>query len=463
MTTRIVTVLRTLIAGAGLVNAQTEDQDCRDNISNFVEFVKIKAYDDAYDPWMAVRKQCPDMNLLTYAYGDDILKHKIETASADQKETYIQDLILLYDEWLVHFPIRKGKNDKGNVLSKKGKTMVKYGVGSTKEQFDVFHTAFTEDRPSFTDPKALYLYFETHWNRFKAQEPEVTLEELFHTYEEVSERFKERKKVLAEVLDTFLVKEQEGDHLTYNEQGKRKVYQNNSKAIGQFKRKLDRKIEKVATCENLIPMYQKNFEAYKTDASWLKRAARRIDDKDCDDDALFATLVEVLHKLDPSADSAYYLYILYDRQGDAAKANMFFDQSIELEEDTYEKARKLYGRAVKYRKKGRRASSRTFARRALALQPSMGKAYLLIAKLYEESANGCGNTEFEKRSVYWLAAKMASEAGRVDASVEKSSDNLAKSYEALAPTKEMIFNEQMGGKTIPLECWIGSTVKVPEL
>ena len=37
--------------------------------------------------------------------------------------------------------------------------------------------------------------------------------------------------------------------------------------------------------------------------------------------------------------------------------------------------------------------------KALAYQPSMGKAYLLIANLYASSANGCGKTQFEKRAV----------------------------------------------------------------
>ena len=35
---------------------------------------------------------------------------------------------------------------------------------------------------------------------------------------------------------------------------------------------LDAIISKEATCENLIPLYQRNFEANKTDSVWLKRA-----------------------------------------------------------------------------------------------------------------------------------------------------------------------------------------------
>ena len=40
-------------------------------------------------------------------------------------------------------------------------------------------------------------------------------------------------------------------------------------------------------------------------------------------------------------------------------------------------------------------------------QPSLGRAYLLIANIYADSANGCGDTQFNKRAVFWLAAQTA--------------------------------------------------------
>ena len=42
--------------------------------------------------------------------------------------------------------------------------------------------------------------------------------------------------------------------------------------------------------------------------------------KDCSDDPLFVTLVEQLHSLEPSADSAGYLGILNDKQGNSEGA-----------------------------------------------------------------------------------------------------------------------------------------------
>ena len=59
--------------------------------------------------------------------------------------------------------------------------------------------------------------------------------------------------------------------------------------------------------KNLIPFYQKSFEEKKTDVVWLKRAAERLEAKDCDSDPLFAKISEQLHKLNPTAESAYLL------------------------------------------------------------------------------------------------------------------------------------------------------------
>jgi hypothetical protein len=74
----------------------------------------------------------------------------------------------------------------------------------------------------------------------------------------------------------------------------------------------------------------------------------------------------------------------------------------------------------------------------------MGKAYMLIASLYASSANSCGTTQFEKRAVYWLAAKLHAKAAAVDSGVKKTALKLAESYEGRAPSKTDIFTEGQG-------------------
>ena len=93
----------------------------------------------------------------------------------------------------------------------------------------------------------------------------------------------------------------------------------------------------------------------------------------------------------------------------------------------------------------------------------MGRAYLTIANLYASSANDCGDSQFNKRAVYWLAANMARKAGEVDASIQKVARKTAESYVGRAPSKTDIFTEGNQGATIKFSCWINSSVKVPNL
>lgn len=128
----------------------------------------------------------------------------------------------------------------------------------------------------------------------------------------------------------------------------------------------------------------------------------------------------------------------------------------------YKKSNILYKIATIYRR-GSKSTARNYAQKAINANPSNGKAYLMIANLYAGSANQCGTTAFEKRAIYWKAAEMARKAGRVDPSLRGRANKTAVSYIGRAPDKTMIFNTGMAGKTVTFSCWVGGSVKVPNL
>jgi tetratricopeptide (TPR) repeat protein len=336
-------------------------------------------------------------------------------------------------------------------------------LADLKEVYSTFDEAYNKDVASFTNPKLLYNYFKTLYDRYKEGDTEVTMELLFNKYEEVSEKFEFESTELAKKLDVILKKEDAGTALTSRETRNKRIFNVNSNAIGTFLSNLDAIIAKEATCENLIPLYQRNFEANKTDALWIKRAASRMDSKECSDDPLFVTLVEALHALEPSADSAYYLGLLNDKGGNADEALKYYEESIALETDNYRKAKILLKIANKFKVAGRKSSARSYANKALGFQPSLGRAYLLIANMYADSANQCGESQFDKRAVYWLAADMAKKAGQVDASLKKIAARTAESYTGRAPSKTDIFTEGNAGTVIKFSCWINRSVTVPSL
>ncbi len=451
-----------LIMASGLIaKAQLDKSSCPANLSIFAEFAKVKNYDSAYQPWLEVRNNCPELNVATFKYGERILNRKIKKATND-KAALQASLMSLYDDWLTYFPNSKsGASEVGKILSSKAQAMVDNKLGTKREAYEIFDQAFTQDPKSFTSPKHLYTYFKTAYQLYK--QGDKTAEVLFDKYEEVSEKFALEQTNLAKKLDVILKKVETGEALTSRQQRNKSVYETNTLAFSTYAGNLDAMISKESSCENLIPLYRKNFEDNISNSVWLNRAASRMDAKECADDPLFVELVEALHAINPSANSAYYLGILKDKAGESKAALAYYEESLTLEQDQYRKADILYKIAVKFKKRNLKSKSRSYARKALKNRPSMGKAYMLIASLYAASANDCGNTQFEKRAVYWLAAKTARKAATVDSGVKKTALKLAASYEGRAPSKTDIFTEGRAGETISFSCWINSSVTVPQL
>jgi tetratricopeptide (TPR) repeat protein len=454
-------ILLLMMASGLIATAQLDKSSCPANLSIFAEFSKVKNYDSAYQPWLEVRNNCPELNVATFKYGERILNHKIKNAT-DDKAALQASLMSLYDDWLTYFPnTKRGASEVGKILSSKAQAMVDNKLGTKREAYEIFDQAFTQDPNSFTSPKRLYTYFKTAYQLYK--QGDKTAEVLFDKYEEVSEKFALEQTNLAKKLDVILKKLETGEALTSREQRNKRVYETNKFAFSTYAGNLDAMISKESSCENLIPLYRKNFEANRSNSVWLNRAASRMDAKECADDPLFVELVEALHAINPSANSAYYLGILKDKAGESKAALAYYEESLTLEQDQYRKADILYKIAVKFKKRNLKSKSRSYARKALKNRPSMGKAYMLIASLYAASANDCGNTQFEKRAVYWLAAKTARKAATVDSGVKKTALKLAASYEGRAPSKTDIFTEGRAGETISFSCWINSSVTVPQL
>ena len=440
-----------------------ENDECPQYLSIFAENAKVKNYKAAYEPWSLVRKDCPDLNTAIYVYGERILKDRLKNSPETEKIDRQNDLLKLYDDWVQYFPTKKGRNDVGNILSAKAQTMIDFKIGSDQEIYSIFDNAFKKDLESFSNPKRLYNYFKILYEIYKSKNDNITPEKLFEKYEDLSEKFEFESVKLAKNLDRILNKEESGEALTTRDLKNKRIYDVNSNAISIYLKNLDAIISKESSCENLIPLYERNFDQNRQNIVWLKRAASRMDAKDCSDSQLFVKLVEALHSIQPSADSAYYLGLLNDKKGDNNQALSYYEESIALEDDPYKKAKTLYKIALKFKQRGSKKSARSYALKSLKYQPSLGKAYLMIANLYATSANDCGQSQFEKRAVYWLAANTAKKAARVDASIKKAALKTAAAFNGRAPSKTDIFTDGMEGKVIQFSCWINDKVKVPNL
>lgn len=438
------------------MNAQAQNQECMTNLSIYVEHAKVKNYEAAYTPWKMVYDNCPDINKANFIYGERILKDKIEKSSGAEKDQQIKDLIALYDNSMKYFP---EKYTPAVVGIDKALLMYENKMGSDAEIYAMLDKAFKEDPKNFKNPRALYLYFSSLVDLHKGGSKE--LQEVFDVYDDVTEKIEDENKKLTDVITKLLPKDSTGT-ITSKEKRSLKVATTNSESYGKIAGSVDSKLGALADCDNLIPLYQKSFDEKKGDIKWVKRAVGRMFSKECTDDPLFRELFEAQLALEPSAQAYMYGGLLKQKAGDNSGALENFNKAVELETDSYKRSNILYKIATIVRKTSK-SKARSYAQQAIKADASNGKAYLLIASLYASSANDCGSTPFEKRAVYWKAADMARQGGRVDPSLSSQASQAAASYAAKAPSKTDIFNSGMAGKKVNFDCWVGGSVTVPNI
>jgi tetratricopeptide (TPR) repeat protein len=319
----------------------------------------------------------------------------------------------------------------------------------------MFDNAFTKDAKNFTNAKGLYTYFSLIVDLFDGGKKAA--QEMFDKYDDVNEIIQGIIESNTVKLNKYAAKEEAGETLTKKEAQRKSSYES---YINAFETKIlpsmDQKLGQRATCEVLVPLYQKDFEENKSNGVWLQRAMNRMYAKGCKEDPLFLKLVEQKNSIEPSADTAFYLYLLTGEQ-------KYFDQTVALETDPLKKA-KLYKKlAQELKAKGRYGKARQYYSEALKLNPSDGSPYLAIAAMYAKSANNCGDSNFNKRAVFWLAAKTAERAGRVDGRLKSAASKTATSYRASAPSTADIFTAGNAGQIIKIGCWIGRSVTVPNI
>lgn len=460
MKTRITLVL-TLLFFVGNISFAQQDEECMTKLSIFHEYVKAKNYDAAYQPWMDVRNKCPRFNNAIYIDGEKILKYKIKNSTGAEKIAFIEDLMKLWQQRQENFA---SKTPKGQYAAQTCQLMYNNRDILKKtdaELYDCFDAAYKLDKKTFTNPKSLYTYFSLMVDLYDAGKKPA--QALFDKYDDVVEKVEDEVKNYSEKLNKLVEKEDSDTPLTKKEGKYKRFYESYLTAYNKISESIDSKLGKRANCENLIPLYTKGYETSKDDAVWLKRAVSRMYAKECTDDPLYEKLVKAYDGTAPSADTKYFVGTVLLKNGKENEAISYFKESYDLENDSYKKSNLANRIGLILKKKGRYGQARGYFREALKHNPSNGHPYLSIAGMYAKSANSCGDTNFNKRAVFWLAADEARKAARVDPTLKKAAAQTASNYLAKAPSKADIFSEGNSGEVIKIGCWIGSAVTVPKI
>ncbi len=210
-------------------------------------------------------------------------------------------------------------------------------------------------------------------------------------------------------------------------------------------------------CNDLVALFEPQFNATPTDTVLLRKITNSMSSKCASTDLYFKAAVE-LDKLEPSALSKRQLGDMYAAKSQESKAIEYYKQALDMETDNSTKAETYYKMA--YYSSGSTAVS--YANRALSLNSRLGKAYLIIASKYAESANSCSSgaefPDLEKWKIYWLAYDMCMKAKSVDSSISSQANSNAASYKTHFPDAEALFGYNITeGTSQTVGCWINAT------
>ena len=444
-----------IIAGLFLLTATVNvkaqhnlhQQECTVEYNLFKGDVQGKNFAGATERLDNLMTNCPTLSVNIYKMGGKIADNMIATGNKMGGIT-LQNKI--NEARIKHFP-----KDLGKVYSDWFSFQVEHGA-SENDSFHLLEKGYKAD-PSGISAKNIYLYFD----KILEQNKNTNVQKILDTYDDINDALEIKSGVYQQKLSKLLSKEDAGSELGKKEAKSKRIAEAVLKNIGIINGGLDQKVEELLTCERLVPIYRRDFESNKSNAQWLKRAVSRMFHKGCTNDPLYEQVAKAYASAAPTADAYNFVAGILEKQGKTSEALDMRQKAFELETDPIKKAKLLLNTAQGFASKGQKGQARKYANEALTFNPSLGKAYLLIATMYASSANSCGNDEFSKRMVYVAALRKARRAAVVDPSIASRARKYINSYSGNIPTTSMAFAKGIkSGESFRVGCWIGETVTV---
>jgi len=422
---------------SGLVAAQDvskygdDPETCGIKLSTYTEFFNQGNYKDAMSSWRWCFLNCPEATKNIYIHGTTIIEHFINNAADEtEKQTYIDTLMIVYDNRIQHF------GQEGMVLGRKGLSMLKYRSGQVQEAYDVFARSF-ELSGNATAYYALKYYMNTSVVLFGSED--LTKEKIVEIYSNVSDAI---------------------NYQIANETKEAKLLKINAAAA---------EIEQLfvnsgaADCIAIINLFGPKFEANPEDFDLAKKIVGLLDrgiGDECKLSDLYMNAAVAVYNVEQNSSSAHSIAQGYFKRDDGVNAEKYYKEAIGLEEDALKKADMYYELGLLYYNTIKNyPAARTAARNAIASNPKHGKAYMLIGRVY--AASGCGESAFEKKSVNWLIVDQFVKAKSVDSELATEANEMIGRYSSRFPTLEEVFWLNLSeGQSVTIGCWINETTTI---
>lgn len=426
----LIMVLPALTASAQKYGKTPEDSvNCVTNIFLYTESYKNKQYVEAYEPWKEVIKSCPASSKNIYIRGVVILKSRYNaTKVVEERNAIIDELMAMYDMRIQYY----GEAAKVTAMKATDMEMLK-GSAGLKEYYPLYAEAMKLGAEEL-DPAIIDKYFAATIRYVTDGNADTTL--IIDNYDLASDAL---DKMMAKAKDSA---EKAEIHAVVNN--------------------VEARFSPFATCEELVNIYTKKFNATPDDVDLLKKITTILRKKGCMKTDLFFAATEKLHALEPSPNTAYLMGQMCYNKDKFSEAVEYLNEALEAAQDDEDRYKMNVLLGLSYAGTNSYSAARAAYRRAAEANPNTGEPYRLIAQLYASSVrsidDGLGG-----RTAYWAAVDMARRAINVDSSPEnvEAANRLISSYSAHFPKQDAAFMmDLIDGAGYTVKGWIGESTVV---
>lgn len=443
------------ISGLFFLRGNAQEQSlCDQNLKATEQNIESRDFTSAYNSLTTLRKNCEKFDEKVYVFGEKIITYYIESSQPEEKQKYIDDLILLYGEQAKSFP----HHSKTNTIKK---AIVLYNHANDEaESFKILHVEFQKNAANFIDFNAINIYYTLYLKNLESGKITASEKDFMEMYNTLTgqitvlkNKMDQENQALKTKQQTQILDSDEKRSLSENEQS--------LKSLDLLIRNINNQSSKYIKCSTLTDFYQKDFDLKKEDPIWLETAVNALYKNKCFTDPVLEKTALALHKIKPTANSAFHLGSIFERKNNMAEAIRYYNEAATLEKNQTKKY-DLYYKTASISLNINKREAKDYILKAAKANPTSGRPYLFLANLYSSAGSDCVKTDFEKKALNWLSIETVKKAAAIEPQLQPAVNDIVKAYSKNLPTKKDISDAGLKkNKKLTFGCWINETITIP--
>ncbi len=407
---------------------------CVRNWSLYAEYYRQRNFNMAWEPWKYMYEECPLATRNIYLHGANMIKYFYQNETdPDKREAWVDTLMMVYDQRMEMF------GNEGFVKGRKAADLYQMRPDNIEELNELTERSIELEGVE-AGADVLLINFQAAIRLVEAGMMDPG--EIIRRYDRG-----------IDIIEYNLEHNPE-DARFYN----------------PAKTNIEAMFEPYATCESLVQVFGPRFEDDPHNVELLERITEMLDRSGCTGEELFYMATRNLHEQQPGAESAFLMGRLENNLDNHQVAIDYFEEAVQLyqEDDPIAHSDRIFRSywlmaEISYRQLNRMSQARNYARQAHEASPTDGRPLILIGEMYAASANLCGDDEFTRKTVYWVAVDKFIEARNVasEPAVAERAMQLISTYRHYFPDRELIFFHGFSeGDPYRVECWINRSTTI---